>query len=120
MQRLHVGYRWIKASRDSLRVASGWAALAGLLSCASLDASLPAAHDHASFIQGVEALEQEASAQAIQHFDAALGQDDADAYAYVGLSLAHIQRNQHEEAFNHYWQAIRLLPESAQALIYIS
>ena len=101
-----------------LRVAAGWAALAYLLGCAQLAAPSPATDEHVSFMRGVEALEREASEQAIQQFNAALRQDDADAYAYMGLGLAHLQRGQYEEAFGHYAQAIQLGSKPVQALLY--
>ena len=117
MQALAIGHCWSQASLG-FRVAAGLAALACLLGCAQLEAPSPMPDERASFMRGVEALEREAAEQAIQQFNAALRQDDADAYAYMGLGLAHLQRGQYEEAFGHYEQAIRLGSKPVQALLY--
>ena len=112
------GVRWALARRG-FRMAVQVVACACLLGCTRASASAPAADERASFLLGVEALERDSPAQAIQHFDEAIRRNDEDIYARIGLGMAHLQLRQYDEAFARYEQAIRLASPFVRMLIYI-
>lgn len=112
------GICWALARRG-FRMAVQVVACACLLGCTRTSVPAPTADERASFLLGVEALERDAPAQAIQHFNEAVRQNDEDIYARIGLGMAHLQLRQYEEAFERYDQAIRLASPFVRMLIYI-